>query len=339
MSTTLIVLPEPAHTALPDLLDACRLVYRDRHEFLGSDDLEVLKSQRRVTNAIERMVKDKQTRVPVTHANRILEAAVGRALPPAKETQGKRTDLSVATDKSDGLTADECYDFRLMASYLDIWMPELDLRVAERKPLSRADVLRIIEHERRGPIEPPTGKHRIIYADPPWEYADSGLQEYGHASFHYPTMSIAELCDLPIRDNAGDDAVLFLWVTSPLLERCFEVVRSWGFEYKTSFVWDKVRHNFGHYNSVRHEFLLVCTRGSCTPDVPKLYDSVQQIERTSEHSEKPQEFREIIDTLYPPRKTKEDEWIKDRLELFGREEVPEWWKVWGNEPVNALGAE
>jgi len=134
-------------------------------------------------------------------------------------------------------------------------------------------------------------------------------------------MSIEELCALPIAKLAQDDAVLFLWVTSPMLEDSFEVIKAWGFKYKTSFVWDKVKHNFGHYNSVRHEFLLVCTRGSCTPDTLKLYDSVQTIERSSEHSEKPEEFRSIIDTLYPDG---------ERIELFARDEV-DGWNSWGNE--------
>ncbi len=124
-----------------------------------------------------------------------------------------------------------------------------------------------------------------------------------------------------VRDMAEDNAVLFMWVTSPLLEECFDVIRAWGFKYKTSFVWDKVRHNFGHYNSVRHELLLVCTRGSCTPDNLKLYDSVQTIERSDIHSEKPSEFRAIIEDLYE---------YGERLELFARANT-DGWEVWGNE--------
>jgi hypothetical protein len=65
------------------------------------------------------------------------------------------------------------------------------------------------------------------------------------------------------------------------------VIEAWGFTYKTSFVWDKVRHNYGHYNSVRHELLLVCTRGSCTPDEPTpMPDSVVVEERSDVHSER-----------------------------------------------------
>ena len=181
----------------------------------------------------------------------------------------------------------------------------------------------VVKRERAETPPVPSDKYRIFYADPPWKYGNKGLDDYGHAERHYPTMSITELCALPIKELAEDNAVLFLWVTSPLLEECFPVIKAWGFSYKTSFVWDKVKHNFGHYNSVRHELLLVCTRGSCTPDVNKLFDSVQSIERSDEHSEKPEEFRAIIDTLYTHGK---------RIELFARRQV-DGWDAWGNEPA------
>ena len=173
----------------------------------------------------------------------------------------------------------------------------------------------------------PDAKYRVIYADPPWQYNNSGVitetDAYGRAARHYPTMSIAELCAMgpAIIDRTEDNAVLFLWTTSPLLEDSFKVIDAWGFQYKTSFVWDKVRHNFGHYNSVRHEFLLICTRGSCTPDNNKLYDSVVTVERTDNHSEKPDEFRHIIDDLYT--------WGK-RIELFARRPA-DGWDAWGND--------
>lgn len=161
-------------------------------------------------------------------------------------------------------------------------------------------------------------KYRVIYADPPWSYGDKqNIEGLGGAVKHYPTMPINDICELPV--PAEDNAVLFMWVTSPLLEDCFKVINAWGFKYKSSFVWDKVAHNMGHYNSVRHELLLICTRGSCTPDVPKLFDSVVSIERT-EHSRKPKEFRDMIDALYP---------YGNRLEMFARE-APEGWDVWGN---------
>lgn len=176
----------------------------------------------------------------------------------------------------------------------------------------------------------PPGKYRVIYADPPWKYNDtqggSISESYGAAEKHYPSMSLSELSSLPIPELSQEDAVLFLWATSPLLPDAIKLGNAWGFKYKAAFIWDKVKHNMGHYNSVRHELLLICTKGSCTPDVMKLFDSVQVIERTDKHSEKPEEFRAIIDTLYPHG---------PRIELFRRGDAPEGWMVWGNEVEQA----
>lgn len=168
-------------------------------------------------------------------------------------------------------------------------------------------------------------KYRIFYADPPWKYnevqhTDEGNFQMKTLGMHYPSMSIAELCELPISKLTEENAVLFLWVTSPLLEECFSLIKAWGFKYKTSMVWDKIKHNVGNYVSVRHELLLICTKGSCTPDVKKLDDSVYSEERT-EHSKKPEYFRNLIDKIYPNG---------NRIELFAREKI-DGWDNWGNE--------
>lgn len=163
-------------------------------------------------------------------------------------------------------------------------------------------------------------KYRVVYADPPWSYGGSMNNTYGTADTHYPTMTVDEICGVCVRDICEDDAVLFLWTTSPCLEDAFRVINAWGFRYKASFVWDKQKHVMGHYNSVRHEFLLVSTRGSCTPENKKLYPSVVSIERT-EHSKKPPSFREMIDDLYPSG---------NRIELFARDQYVGW-DVYGNQ--------
>ena len=237
-----------------------------------------------------------------------------------------------------GLTRQQANRFETLAKHPKVVEQAKAKAREENRIVTRQDVLNTIRKEekaaeRKAAIEeqinrPKTSAHidifntdkkyRVIYADPPWNYGDKqDTEKLGGAVKHYTTMTIDELCDLPVPSEK--DAVLFMWVTSPLLEECFEVINAWGFKYKSSFVWDKVAHNMGHYNSVRHEFLLICTKGNCTPDVPKLYDSVVSIERT-EHSRKPHEFREMIDTLYP---------AGERLEMFARE-APEGWDVWGN---------
>lgn len=171
-------------------------------------------------------------------------------------------------------------------------------------------------------IPPPKGKYRVIYADPPWQYGDErgGLVGYTAAQDHYETMPLDDICDLPIEDLAHENAVLFLWSPAPLLPEAYEVVDAWGFEYKAEFVWDKVKHNVGHYISVRHELLLICTRGSCTPDASKLPNSVQRIER-GKHSEKPGKFYELIEGMYTSG---------PYIELFARR-ARKGWKAWGNQ--------
>lgn len=204
---------------------------------------------------------------------------------------------------------------------LAVTNPEAAKAVVEGKKRFNEVRREIKLEEVKEAVAMPDAKYRVIYADPPWKYGDQLTENYGAVKYHYPAMTIAELCDLPVFDLTETDAVCFLWVTSPLLEECFPIIRSWGFRYKTSFVWDKIKHNMGHYNSVRHEFLLICTKGSCVPDERTLFDSVQSIERT-QHSAKPEEFRNIINTLYPHGK---------KLELFARNEAPEGWENWGNQ--------
>lgn len=205
--------------------------------------------------------------------------------------------------------------------------PEEQDKLAEKlssgEAKSLVDARRLVVKENMVEPEPLSTdiKYRVVYADPPWSYGNRLVEGYGAAENHYPVMSIEELCDLPVDDMTEDNAVLFLWTTSPLLKESFEVIEAWGFEYKTSFVWDKVRHNMGHYNSVRHEFLLVCTKGECMPDVQKLFDSVVVQERSKTHSEKPEIFREMIDTLYTRGK---------KIELFARKTV-DGWETWGNQ--------
>lgn len=167
-------------------------------------------------------------------------------------------------------------------------------------------------------------KYKVIYADPPWQYGDKQKSNRrGGCEKYYRTMSAKELMDMEdvLKRISEKDSVLFMWVTSPFLFFGKELMEKWGFKYKSLFIWNKVKHNMGHYNSVRHEFLLIGTKGKCTPENRKLFNSIQTIERSDKHSEKPERFREIIDTLYPSGK---------RIELFSRK-IVDGWHCWGDE--------
>jgi N6-adenosine-specific RNA methylase IME4 len=152
----------------------------------------------------------------------------------------------------------------------------------------------------------------------------------GIAEGHYDCLTDQQICEYrpgdgkrTVKELADKNAVLFLWVTAPMLERCFSIIEAWGFKFKASFVWDKVKHNVGFYNSVRHELLLICTRGTCTPDAEKSIDSVQTIARGDRHSEKPEEFYRIIESMYDHGR---------KLELFSRK-ARLGWDADGNEAV------
>jgi len=254
----------------------------------------------------------------VSEASRQLAEETGRS-PESIRNQIRRADAGgqltslTGTDKFKPLTLDD--------SEKKIILKEASSIKKEQKE----ELLRQREERLAGKKQPfPDNKYQVILADPPWTYNDKcneGAIQSAGADKHYPTMKLQEICDLPINRLAADNAVLFIWTTSPLLEDVFQVINAWGFRYVASFVWDKIKHNMGHYNSVRHEFLLIAVRGSCTPDNLKLFDSVQSIERTK-HSEKPTVFYEIIETLY----------LGKKIELFARgRNKREGWASWGLE--------
>lgn len=213
------------------------------------------------------------------------------------------------------------------AAPLEIEEQNKVLDAASAGKLSTRELRRLIaEHKQlslKSPVFPPD-TYRVIYADPPWKYNDERMGT--GAAAHYPLMELEAICQLvdpagrSVRDVSRSDSVCFLWVTSPLLPDGLHVLDAWGFEYKASFVWDKVRGYNGHYNDVRHEVLLVGTRGSCLPDAKELADSVVTAEK-ARHSAKPDVFYELIEGLYQNG---------PYLELFARRKR-DGWSVWGNQ--------
>ena len=235
---------------------------------------------------------------------------------------------SSRTLRDEGITFDESSNARLVNKEQELVVEAIEeIKQDDKKVVTPSAVVSLVRNKKRKirveETEQPNldGIYRVIYADPPWQYNADFMDKYGHAKSHYSTMSIEELCALPVADVRADDCVLFMWTTSPKLEQAFQVIKAWGFKYKTSFVWDKVKHNFGYYNSVRHEFLLIAGHGSSTPDVKELHDSVISIERSGKHSEKPEYFRELIDKLYT---------TGNKVELFARNKV-DGWDTWGAE--------
>ena len=172
-------------------------------------------------------------------------------------------------------------------------------------------------------------KYNIIYADPPWQYKTwSGKgKEKKSAENHYPCMKKEDIQNLPVRKISANDCVLFLWVTMPCLEEGLELIKAWGFTYKTcGFTWVKRNRKadswfwgLGYWTRANAEICLLATRGN-----PKRESkSVHQIcdARIMEHSRKPDEIRERIVKLCGDL---------PRIELFARQHE-DGWDCWGNE--------
>ena len=170
------------------------------------------------------------------------------------------------------------------------------------------------------PVTGALGRFPVIYADPPWRYEHVKTESRAIEN-QYPTMDLDAICGLPVGDIATDDAVLFLWATSPKLAEAMRVIDAWGFTYRTCMAWVKHQIGMGYYARQRHELLLIAARGSLPVPVPaNRPDSVIEAP-LGEHSSKPSVFAELIERMYPEHK---------RIELFCRSSRPGW-SAWGNQ--------
>ena len=95
---------------------------------------------------------------------------------------------------------------------------------------------------------PRSNHYKLIYADPPWTFATFSDKGKGRsAEAHYDCMSVKDIAALPVASWAAEDAVLLLWATDPLLDKALEIVRAWGFAYKTvGFYWAKLNKSSGY---------------------------------------------------------------------------------------------
>ena len=141
----------------------------------------------------------------------------------------------------------------------------------------------------------------MIYADPPWRYAQKNLR--GTAERHYPTMSMDELCALPVAELAAPDCALFLWATFPQLPEALRLIKAWGFQYKSvAFVWlkknrkaDSWFYGLGFWTRANAEVCLLATRGRPRRQAANVHQFI--ISPIEGHSKKPEEAREKIKEL------------------------------------------
>ena len=163
----------------------------------------------------------------------------------------------------------------------------------------------------------PKNHFGCVYADPPWQYGNQGTR--AATDNHYQTMTIADLCAMPVESLVADDAHLHLWTTNAFIQEAFKVIEAWGFEYRSMFIWVKPQMGIGNYWRVSHEIMLLGIRGNAKRFNDRSLKSWAEASRTK-HSAKPETVRHMVEKAsHGPY-----------LELFGRKLV-NGWTVFGNQ--------
>jgi len=178
-------------------------------------------------------------------------------------------------------------------------------------------------------------KYQIIYADPPWNFGNrmysSNKQDHHRAITRaYPVLRTSDICKFPVSEITDNDCACFMWVADAFIPDALEVMKAWGFRYKTvAFVWQKKEKSgkqtcyMGQWTMKNCELVLFGTKGRMTQylksrRVRQLQEAVR--ERTI-HSRKPLIIQSKIVEMFGDL---------PRIELFARQKV-DGWDCWGNE--------
>jgi N6-adenosine-specific RNA methylase IME4 len=186
-------------------------------------------------------------------------------------------------------------------------------------------------------------RYRTIVADPPWAYPEGHIMTAAtgrsknvkrdgaraipgrdiRRSLPYPSMTLADIAELPVRDLADDDARLFLWTTNRYLPDAFDVLKAWGFTYRQALVWHKSEGGpFPASVAVpTAEFLLVANLGQPERSAT-LPSAVVRVPAPRSHSTKPEAFLDLVEQVSPG----------PYLEMFARRNRLGW-DTWGNEAL------
>jgi N6-adenosine-specific RNA methylase IME4 len=169
-----------------------------------------------------------------------------------------------------------------------------------------------------------------VLADPPWQFSNrTGKMAPEHKRLsRYPTLTLAEISEIPVSDSCDRDAHLYLWVPNALLEEGLAVMRAWGFSYKTNLVWHKIRKDgepdgrgVGFYFRNTTELVLFGVKGRLRTLAPGRTQVNVIKTRKREHSRKPDELYDLIEACSPG----------PYLELFARGRHADHWHAWGNQ--------
>jgi N6-adenosine-specific RNA methylase IME4 len=190
------------------------------------------------------------------------------------------------------------------------------IRKSEKKAEHAENIAKQKQDIATGKVKLPEGVFEVVVIDPPWNYGREYDPDTSRVANPYPEMTQQEL--LQLNPPFAEDCFLFLWTTHAFIRDGFELLDSWGFNYKATLVWNKQKIGMGSCLRMQCEFCLIGFKGNAKWENTTWRDIIEEPRR--EHSRKPDKFYEMVDALTIGRK----------LDFFSREQR-EGWENYGNE--------
>lgn len=148
--------------------------------------------------------------------------------------------------------------------------------------------------ERAYRLELPSGPFGTVIADPPWRLGTGGAKR----RLHYDTMPTEDIAAIPVSSSVSPDAHLWLWTTNPHLPEALEVVKAWGFQYKSLLTWDKELMGIGWWLRSQTEHCIFAVKSNKRRVTPGSIRTLLR-ERRRKHSQKPDGLLKIVKQLSP----------------------------------------
>ena len=225
---------------------------------------------------------------------------------------GKKAQFDVVTKK-----APEEVKAKLRTGEVSINQAYQEIKKEEKKTerLNQIEEIKIKIEEENLTVE--NKKYHVIAIDPPWNYKEKGgfsSEDYDSKSnrgaVDYPTMNLEQIKKIELPE--AEDCVLFLWTTHSFLKDSFEILENWGYNYKATLVWDKVKMGLGRTIRMQVEFCLIAIKGNPIINGSSERDIITEARR--EHSRKPEAFYEMVDRMC----------IGNKLDYFSRNNRINW---------------
>lgn len=247
--------------------------------------------------------------------NPVLKSEQGRTIKKIGKVANVGHDTIAKVKKIQEKATDEV-KAKLSTGEVSINAAYQEIKKEEKKKI-RLEKIEEIKQEISKGLKAPNGLYDVIAIDPPWEYSERGgsssksFEDNGNrGGVDYPTMTVEELKNIKI--PAKNDCVMFLWTTHAFLKDSFDLLNAWGFNYKATIVWDKVKMGMGRNIRMQVEFCLLATKGNPILNGSGERDIITEPRR--EHSRKPEAFYTKVDNMTAGYK----------LDYFAREKRENW---------------